>query len=99
MKKWTKDETTALIASVAENGYSKGIRKFMDSTDNVNGRTFAACEYMIHRQSHNQKPIENLGDAVVSIADCTSVSDTAAKHEEKRLSVLTRILRWIFGVR
>lgn len=100
MKKWTKEETTALIASVAENGYSKGIRRFMDSADNVNGRTFAACEYMIHKQSHQSRQTENLGDAVVSIVtEFAKVQEKQEKkNDKKKMSLWRRFVKWFFAM-
>ena len=98
MKKWTNEEVAALSASVAENGYSKGIREFINSTDNVNGRTFAGCEYMINKQSHRNRA-DDLGDAVVSVHEPVQPVAVKSQPTEKKDSVLAKIVKWLFGVR
>ena len=97
MKRWSNEEVAALSASVAENGYSKGIREFINSSDNVNGRTFSGCEYVISKQS-KQCSTSDHGDAVVPINEPKQQDASDIIVGEKKESVLRRVIKWIFGV-
>lgn len=97
MKRWSNEEVAALSASVAENGYSKGIREFINSGENVNGRTFSGCEYVISKQS-KQCSITDHGDAVVPINEPKQPITSDASATGKKESVLRRVFKWIFGV-
>lgn len=97
MKRWSNEEVAALSASVAENGYSKGIREFINSSDNVNGRTFAGCEYVISKQSKQCSTTDH-GDAVVPISEPKQPITSDIIVEDKKESVLRRVIKWIFGV-
>ena len=89
MKKWTKQEVSALCASVAELGHSKGIRQFVNSADNVQGRTFNGCEYMLQKQRKIHS-IESSNDAL-----CEVVTNTV-NRDDKKPSLLRRLFSFIF---
>jgi len=88
MKKWTKEEVSALCASVAELGHSKGIRQFVSSADNVQGRTFNGCEYMLQKQRKIYSLKSN--DALYE------VQTVEVNRDDKKPSLLRRLFNFIF---
>ena len=88
MKKWTKEEVSALCASVAELGHSKGIRQFVSSADNVQGRTFNGCEYMLQKQ----RKIYSLKDNNALY----EVQTVEVNRDDKKPSLLRRLFNFIF---
>lgn len=89
MKKWTKEEVSALCASVAELGHSKGIRQFVSSADNIQGRTFNGCEYMLQKQ-RRMYSLNSVNDALCE------VSTKNVNRDDKKPSLLRRIFGFIF---
>lgn len=89
MKKWTKEEVSALCASVAELGHSKGIRQFVSSADNVQGRTFNGCEYMLQKQ-RKVYSLKSSNDALYE------VQKVEVNRDDKKPSLLRRLFNFIF---
>lgn len=92
MKKWTEKEVAALSASVAENGYSKGIRAFINSAENTSGRTFSACEYMLYKQAKRHL----VDDATVPVDEKPQMHkvDDDTNH---KVSWFKSVIYWLFG--
>ena len=97
MKKWTNKEVSALSASVAELGYSKGIRAFIASPENENGRSFAGCEYMIRKQAGNSN-VNEMEPADVPIVETKEnlVDDSTPQKGWKGL--IFKIRNFLFGM-
>ncbi len=93
MKKWTKQEVSALCASVAELGHSKGIRAFISSPENIQGRTFNGCEYMLQRQ--RQIAAENKEDDGACSVNAKIDSPSVANRDDNP-SILRRFFNWLF---
>lgn len=100
MKRWTNQEIASLSASVAENGYSKGIRAFINSQENENGRSFSSCEYMLSKQKRIRAETEEETNFVSTESD--AIIDLKApeieKHEihkkPKKKSFLARLFNF-----
>ena len=95
MKKWTNEEVSALSASVAELGHSKGIRAFINSADNTAQRTFNGCEYMLQKQ-RKLSQFTSANDAVFD-ASIKAVSTSPSNRDGKgKVSLFRRFLNWLF---
>ena len=94
MKKWTKEEVSALCASVAELGHSKGIRAFVSSPENTQGRTFNGCEYMLQRQ-RKTTPETTEDDGTCSV-NAKVDSPTVVNRDDNPTSFLRRFFNWLF---
>lgn len=94
MKKWTNEEVSALSASVAELGHSKGIRAFVNSPENTEGRTFNGCEYMLQKQ-RKINVTSNEPDGTYPV-DATLEAKEDANRDGKKLSLVQRIFGWLF---
>lgn len=94
MKKWTKEEVSALCASVAELGHSKGIRAFVSSPENTQGRTFNGCEYMLQRQ--RQIASENNEDDGACSINAKVDSPNVVNRDDNPVSFLRRFFNWLF---
>lgn len=92
-KKWTNNEVTALTESVAELGYSAGIRAFIASDENINSRTFAACEYALNKQKKQQTVAIS---AVLDVEARNVVTEVKPEPEEKKPGFWKRIINFIF---
>ena len=92
MKKWSEKEVAALSASVAANGYSKGIRAFINSAENSRGRTFSACEYMLYKQAKQHQ----VDEATVPVDEKPQIHkmDDDTKH---KMSWFKSLIFWLFG--
>jgi len=94
MKKWTKEEVSALCASVAELGHSKGIRAFISSPENTQGRTFNGCEYMLQCQ-RKATPVNNEDDGACSV-NAKVDSPEVVNRDDDKVPFLRRFFNWLF---
>ena len=97
MKKWTNKEVSALSASVAELGYSKGIRAFIASAENENGRSFAGCEYMIRKQAGKTDTPE-MEPADVPIVETKENLDDDSTPRKGWGGLISRLRKVLFGM-